>query len=259
MTGTISIARDGAVATLTLDRPQVRNALNPEMIADVRAGFEELSADPSVRVVVLRGAGAAFCAGGDLNWMRDVLGQTEAEVKADSRNLLDMYRAIDACPKLVVAQVRGAAYAGAMGILACCDVVIARRDASFCLSEIRIGLVPGIVAAFMVPRIGTHRFRYLAASAVAFDGEAALAAGLAHEITDGDAELDARTKAHVELGLQSSPDAIAKTGELIRALGGPDRSMLDAGLAWNAQARLSDEAQEGISAFLEKRRPAWAR
>ena len=98
MTATISIARDGAVATLTLDRPQVRNALNPEMIADIRAGFEELSADPSVRVVILRGAGAAFCAGGDLNWMRDVLGQTEAEVKADSRNLLDMYRTIEPAP-----------------------------------------------------------------------------------------------------------------------------------------------------------------
>ena len=257
MTRTISVARDGAVATLTLDRPQVRNALNPGMIADIRTGFEKLSSDPAVRIVVLRGAGAAFCAGGDLNWMRDVLGQTEAEVTADSRNLLDMYRTIDTCPKLVIAQVHGAAYAGAMGILACCDVVIARRDTRFCLSEIRIGLVPGIVAAFLVPRIGTHRFRYLAASAITFDGEAALAAGLVHEIAEDDSELDARTKAHVELGLQSSPDAIAKTGELIRALGGPDRSMLDTGLAWNARARLSDEAQEGISAFLNKRKPAW--
>ena len=259
MTRTISIARDGAVATLTLDRPQVRNALNPEMIADIRAGFEKLSSDQTIRIIVLRGAGAAFCAGGDLNWMRDVLGQTETEVTVDSRNLLDMYRTIDTCPKLVVARVHGAAYAGAMGILACCDVVIARRDARFCLSEIRIGLVPGIIAAFLVPRVGTHRFRYLATSAITFDGEAALAAGLVHETAEDDSELDARVKAHVALGLQSSPGAIAKTGELIRALGGPDQPMLDTGLAWNARARLSEEAQEGISAFLEKRSPAWFR
>ena len=253
---TILVSRDGPLARVTLNRPEIRNALNPQMIMEVREAFDDLSGDEEVRVVVIEGAGPAFCAGGDLNWMRDVLGMTKAEVEADSRNLLDMYQAIDLCPKTVICRVHGAAFAGATGILAASDIVIARRDTQFRISEVRLGLLPGLIAALIVPRAGAHWFRYLAKSAVLFEGETARLAGLVHELVDDEAELDARVSVHVALALEASPEAIAGTGELIAAIGsgGDD---LEIGLGFNARSRLSAEAQEGISAFLEKRRPNW--
>lgn len=257
---TIAVDEDGAVATVSLNRPEVRNAMNPDMIAEIGAIMHHLNADPAVRVIVLRGNGRTFCAGGDLNWMRDVLGQSEDQVAADSRHLLDMYRAIADSPKLVVARLHGAAVAGALGVVACADVAIAERNATFCVSEVRIGLVPGIIAAFLLPRMGPGWFGYLAKTATPFDAETARLAGLVHEVADDEADLDGRVAAQVERGLQASPDAIEKTGRLIADLGYRiDEETFDTGLLYNAKARLSAEAQEGISAFLEKRRPAWDR
>ena len=256
--GTVSVARSDAVLRIALDRPEVRNAMNPEMIAELRAAFDAAAADGAVRIVVVEGNGPAFCAGGDLNWMSDVFGKSEEEVTAESRELMEMYRAIDTCPKLVVARVHGAVFAGAMGIIAASDVVIAERETRFCVSEVRIGLAPGLIAALLLPRIGPHWLRYLAKSAIVFDADTALRANLVHEIASGVEELDARVAAHVELGLQASPDAIAATGRLIAALGGAaDEDAFARGLEVNVEARFSGAAQEGISAFLEKRRPAW--
>lgn len=256
--GTVGIDRSGAVMRVALNRPEVRNAMNPAMIAELRAAFEDASADDSVRIVVVEGNGPAFCAGGDLNWMRDVFGKSEEEVTAESRELLEMYRAIDGCPKLVIARVHGAVFAGAMGIVASSDVVIAERDTRFCVSEVRVGLAPGLIAALLLPRIGPHWLRYLAKSAIVFDADTALRANLVHETASGEGELDARVAAHVELGLQASPDAIAATGRLIATLGGAaDGDSFARGLEVNVEARFSGAAQEGISAFLEKRRPAW--
>lgn len=255
---TIDVAIDRAVATLSLNRPEVRNAMNPVMIREITAAFEEFNASDTVRVVVLRGEGGVFCAGGDLNWMRDVLGQTEAEVVEDSRFLLNMYRAINDSPKLVIAAIEGAAIAGALGILSCADIIIAETKAKFCVSEVKIGLVPGIIAAFIIPRIGTSWFRYLSKSALLFDAETARRTGLVHEIADGPEDLAGRVQHHVELGLSSSPEAIAETGNLIGALGNIiSEETFDNALLYNAKARLSNAAQEGISAFLEKRSPAW--
>lgn len=256
---TVSVEIDGAVATLSLNRPAVRNAMNPAMIREITDAFAEFNASDVIRVVVLRGESGVFCAGGDLNWMRDVLGQTEREVIEDSRHLLDMYRAINESPKLVIAEIQGAAVAGALGILSCSDIVIAEAQTKFCVSEVKIGLVPGIIAAFIVPRIGTSWFRYLSKSALSFDTEIARTAGLIHEIADDPQDLARRVKVHVDLGLASSPHAIAETGNLINALGHAiSEEALDNGLLFNAKARLSDAAQEGISAFLEKRPPAWS-
>lgn len=255
---TISVDRDGPVATLSLNRPDVRNAMNPEMIGEIRTAFDDLNGNSDIRVIVLQGNGHAFCAGGDLNWMRDVLGQSEEDVVSDSRNLLEMYRAINDSPKLVIARLHGAAVAGALGILSCADIAIAHQDTKFCVSEVKIGLVPGIIAAFILPRVGPSWFAYLSKSAILFDAGTARTAGLIHEIANDEAELDRRVKSHVALALKSSPDAIAATGNLIRDLGYKiDEETFDTGLLYNAKARLSDAAQEGISAFLEKRNPAW--
>jgi methylglutaconyl-CoA hydratase len=257
-TSTIDVAIDGPVATVSLNRPDVRNAMNPTMIGEIRDAMATLNASPEIRVIVIRGTGKAFCAGGDLNWMRDVLGQAEDEVVEDSRNLLDMYRAIHESPKLVIARLQGAAVAGALGIVACCDIAIAEAETKFCVSEVKIGLVPGIIAAFILPRIGPGWFGYFAKSGITFDAEAARASGFIQEVADGEAALDARVAAHVSLALSSSPDAIADTGKLIANLGyAIDEETFDTGLKYNAKARLSDAAQEGISSFLEKRNPAW--
>ncbi|MFT5489453.1 MAG: methylglutaconyl-CoA hydratase [Paracoccaceae bacterium] len=255
---TISVTQDGPVATVSLNRPDVRNAMNPEMIGEITTAFEAFNADNDVRVIVLRGEGSIFCAGGDLNWMKDVLGQTEEQVVDDSRHLLNMYRSVNDSPKLVIAALRGAAVAGGLGILSCADVVIAEAQTKFCISEVKIGLVPGIIAAFILPRMGPGWFRYLSKTAILFDTETARTAGLIHEIAADDADLAARVAEHTKRALNASPDAIADTGHLIDALGyGVSEETLDKGLLFNAKARLSDAAQEGISAFLEKRSPAW--
>lgn len=255
---TISVTVDGPVARLSLDRPEVRNALNPEMIGEITAAFSEFNENPNVRVVILRGNGGVFCAGGDLNWMKDVLGQTEEEVREDSRHLLNMYRSINGSPKPVIAALEGAVIAGGLGLVACSDVVIAEAETKFCVSEVKIGLAPGIIAAYMLPRIGLGWMRYLSKTAVLFDSETARTAGLVHEIAVDTADLDNRIAAHIKLALGASPDAIARTGRLIDDLGYVvTEEMLSTGLKYNAKARLSDEAQEGISSFLEKRKPEW--
>ncbi|MAI49718.1 MAG: enoyl-CoA hydratase [Rhodospirillaceae bacterium] len=255
---TISITQNDAVATISLSRPDVRNAMNPEMIREITAAFEAFNIDDSIRVIVIRGEGAVFCAGGDLNWMKDVLDQTEEQVVDDSRHLLNMYRSINGSPKLVIAALRGAAVAGGLGIISCADVVIAETDTKFCISEVKIGLVPGIIAAFILPRVGPSWFRYLSKTAILFDTETARMAGLIHEVAQDDDDLEHRVAAHTKRALNASPDAIADTGRLISTLGYDiTEDNLSTGLLFNAKARLSDAAQEGISAFLEKRPPAW--
>ena len=255
---TISVAVDGPVARLSLDRPQVRNALNPEMIGEITAAFSELNENPDVRVVILRGNGGVFCAGGDLNWMKDVLGQTEEEVQEDSRHLLNMYRSINGSPKPVIAGLEGAVIAGGLGLVACSDVVIAEAETKFCVSEVKIGLTPGIIGAYMLPRIGPGWMRYLSKTATLFDCETARTAGLVHEIAADTTDLNNRIATHIKLALGASPDAIARTAQLIDDLDNVvTEEMLSTGLIYNAKARLSDEAQEGISSFLEKRKPAW--
>ncbi len=256
--GTIAIDRSGAVMRVALNRPEFRNAMNPEMIAEIRSAFESAATDDVIRIVVIEGNGPVFCAGGDLNWMRDVFDKSEEEVTAESRELMEMYRAIDGCPKLVIARVHGAVFAGAMGIVASSDIVIAECETRFCISEVRVGLAPGLIAALLLPRIGPHWLRYLAKSAIVFDADTALKANLVHEIVTGDDELEARVAAHVDLALQASPDAIAATGRLVHALGAAaDEDSFARGLEFNVEARFSGAAQEGISAFLEKRRPVW--
>ncbi len=254
----ITVDINGGIAKLRLNRPDVRNALNPKMIGEITDAFTVLSDDDLVRVIVIDGMGDTFCAGGDLNWMKDVLGQSEAEVMEDSRHLLNMYHAIHSCPKLVISAVQGAAIAGALGILSCSDVVIAEAKTVFCLSEVKIGLVPGIVGTFLIPRLGLSWFRYFAKTGIAFDTETARTAGLIHEIADSKNKVEERVYKHIKLALSASPAAIAKTNDLIGSIGYKlKEDALSAGLLFNAQARLSEEAQEGISSFLDKREPAW--
>ena len=246
------------IATVALNRPDRRNAINPEMMDELLAALERLGGDEAVRAIVLRGNGTVFCAGGDLNWMRDTEGATEEEVARDSARLQQVYIAAANCPKTIVGRLHGAAMAGALGLVACCDVAIAETDTKFCLSEVRIGLAPGIVAGFLLPKIGAGWFRYLATGAVVFGTEVAARAGLIHEVAEDGADLDARVEAHCRLALAASPEAIAGTKALVADLGyRPDPALYETGLGWNVKTRMSDAAQEGIGAFLERRKARW--
>ena len=257
---TISVETDKrGIATVALNRPERRNAINPEMMDELLAALDRLGGDDIVRAIVLRGEGKVFCAGGDLNWMRDTEGATEDEVTRDSARLQRVYAAAAACPKTIVGRLHGAAMAGALGLVACCDIAIAESETEFCLSEVRLGLAPGIIAGFLLPRIGAGWFRYLATGAVVFGTDVAARSGLIHEVAADGADLDARVEAHCRLALAASPEAIAGTKALVADLGyGPDPALFPMGLGWNVRTRMSAAAQEGIGAFLERRKARWA-
>ncbi len=257
---TITVSTDGnGIAGVTLNRPEVRNAMNARLIAEVTDAFTALGADDGVRAIVVRGAGKAFCAGADLNWMRDVEDHTSDEVAADSRRLEAMYRAIDECPKTTIARIHGAAMAGALGIAACADVVIAEKATKFCVSEVRLGLTPGIISTFLLPKVGASRLRYWAVSAIPFEAEEALRAGLVHRIADGEDDLDRLLDAQIGLALAAAPEAVAWTKELLAEAGGAgDPRVFEFGLRSNLRARTSAIAKAGIGAFLDKRAPPWS-
>ncbi len=257
---TIAVSCDPrGIAAVTLNRPEIRNAMNARLIAEVTDAFIELGADDGVRAIVIRGAGKAFCAGADLNWMRDVEDHTADQVAADSRRLEAMYRAIDECPKTTIARLHGAAMAGALGITACADVAIAERATKFRVSEVRLGLTPGIISTFVLPKVGASRLRYWAVSAIVFDAEEALRAGLIHQVADGEDDLDRRVLAHIDLALGAAPEAVAWTKQLLaEASGAGDAAAFDRGLEWNLRARTSDVAKAGIAAFLDKRPAPWS-
>ncbi len=257
---TLEVTRDArGVATVVLDRPERRNAMNPEMIADLAATVGALGEDASVRAVVFRGNGPVFCAGADLGWMRAAEGAREDDIAADSRALQEMYAVLAACPKATIARLHGAVMAGALGLVAGCDIALAASGTRFCLSEVRLGLAPGIVSSFLLPRIGPGWFRYFAVSGRVFGTAEALAAGLIHVAAADEAALDAALEEHCGLALEASPGAIAATKALLSDMGAvPESARFADALAWNLRTRASDAAREGISAFLARRPPAWA-
>ena len=257
---TIEVERDArGIVTVTLNRPEVRNAMNAVLIAEMTDAFADLGGDSKVRGVIVRGAGKVFCAGADLNWMRDVEGHTDDEVAADSRKLQTMYCTIADCPKPVAARIHGAAMAGGLGVVACCDVVIAHISTKFCLSEVRLGLVPGIIGPFLLPKTGPSWLRYLGMTAVTIEAPAALQAGLVHEVAEDDEDLDRRIAAHADLMIAASPEATAQTKQLLADFGAaPPAELFDSSLRWNVKARTSEAARAGIGAFLDRRPAPWA-
>lgn len=255
---TLRRTTDGrGVTTLTLDRPDVRNALNPALIGDLAAAVDEAGGDGRARVVVLTGAGVTFCSGADLNWMR-AAADDPAEAQRDSQRLHDLLLALDRLPCPVVARVNGAAFGGALGLIACADVVVAARGAVFAFSEARLGLVPAVISPFVLPRIGVARARRWFLTGERFDADAAADAGLVHEVA-GQAELDDAVARVVGALLRGAPGSQAAIKDLIRqvtAAGTPEKAgALTTDLI--ARLRTSDEGQEGMAAFLERREPNW--
>jgi len=258
----LRVERDGAFAWVTLDRPDVRNAFNAELIAELRRTFTVFATEPPtvLRGVVLSGAGPAFCAGADIEWMRSSIGLTAADNEHDAEAMQSMFDAIDACPAPVVARVQGAALGGGMGLCAVADVVIATADATFGFTETRLGILPAVISTFVLPKIGESHARALFTTGIRFDAERARRIGLVHEVVADEAELDAAVVRVTEALLAAGPDAARASKALVREL-----RTLDAAQARRhtvrriAELRASAEGQEGLAAFLERRRPDWDR
>ena len=255
---TLEISVAGKVATITLNRPQLRNAFNEDAIADLTMAFDEVSQDTGVRAIVLAANGPAFCAGADLNWMKKMAGYTAAENEADALRLADMLRTIYFSPKPVVARVQGDCYAGGMGLVAACDIVVASDNVNFCLSEVKLGLIPATISPYVIKAMGEQASRRWFLTAERFDARAAHRLGLAHEVVPLE-QLDASVDAIVQALVANSPNAVREAKKLVRDIAGlPIDDVLLADTAGRIAAiRASGEGREGVAAFLEKRKPSW--
>jgi methylglutaconyl-CoA hydratase len=252
--------RDGAVARLRLNRPQLHNAFDATVIAALTGALENVATDPHVRVVVIEGEGASFSAGADLNWMRGMAAAGEAENRDDALALARLMRRLDELPKPTIARVQGAAFGGGVGLVACCDIAIASANAKFGLTESKLGLLPAVISPYVVAAIGARESRRWFATAELFDAATAHRIGLLHEVVDDEQALDAAVQRQIDLLLKAGPVAAAEAKQLVRTVaahGDRDRHDVD-NAALIARLRVSPEGQEGIGAFLEKRKPAWS-
>jgi len=253
------VERSGGVATVRLDRPEVRNAFDETLASALELAFRFLGHEAAVRVVMLRGSGDFFCAGGDLGWMKRAGALPLPENRADARAFAGAFAAVDGCPKPVVARVAGAALGGGAGLVAACDVAVSAESAVFGFPEVKLGLIPAAISPYVIPKIGWSQARRLFLTGERFDARTAAALGLVHRVVP-DAALDAAVDETVQLLLANGPAACARAKALVRQLNAlaPSRSLLDLTAGAIAEARASAEAHEGIAAFLEKRKPKWA-
>ncbi|UTY57272.1 enoyl-CoA hydratase/isomerase family protein [Massilia sp. erpn] len=255
---TLSISIADKLATVTLNRPDVRNAFNEQTINELTLAFNELGRDDVVRAIVLAANGPAFCAGADLNWMKKMAGYTHAENHADAMQLAQMLRAIYLCAKPVVAKVQGDCYAGGMGLVAACDIAVAVEEANFCLSEAKLGLIPATISPYVIKAMGENAARRYFLTAERFSAREAHRIGFVHETVGADA-LDTKVNEIVKALLTNSPNAVKEAKVLVREV--VNQPVSDALLADTAlriaQIRASEQGREGVQSFLEKRKPNW--
>ena len=256
--GFLTTRRDGPVEYLTLNRPEVRNAFNEDVIAELTAWAAQTHADRAVRVVVLAGAGPTFSAGADVQWMAKTVAYTRDENLRDAAAASAMFAAIDALPQPVVGRVHGAALGGGAGLAAVCDIVVAEDSAVFGFTEVKLGILPAVISPFSIAKIGRSAARELFLTGVRFSAAHAREIGLVHAVVPA-AELDAKVDAYVRELLTAAPEAVAAAKALIREVW---TRPLEQARPLTADAiatrRVSAEGQEGLRAFLEKRKPAWA-
>ena len=249
----------GAVRWLWLNRPEVRNAFNDALIADIAAAFADVEAAAGTRVVVIAARGPAFCAGADLNWMRSMAGYGHADNHADALKVARMFHAVHSCSKPVVARVHGDAFGGGVGLAAACDVVIGLDTVSFVLSEVKLGIVAATISPHLVRAMGARQAARYMLTAERFTAKRAHELGLVHELANS-ATLDSTIDSVCNSLLAAGPAALAATKRLLAdVVEAPiDDVLLAATAKCIADARVSPEGREGIAAFLEKRAPSWA-
>ncbi|MGH8735710.1 MAG: enoyl-CoA hydratase/isomerase family protein [Burkholderiales bacterium] len=252
----LEVTKAGGVARVTLNRPELRNAFDDELIKRLTAAFQDVSTDKSVRVMVLAGNGPAFCAGADLNWMKRMAGYGYDENLADAKALAEMLAALDRLPKPTIARVHGPVFAGGTGLVAACDIAVGTPEAKFCLSEAKLGLSPATISPYVMRAMGEREARRYFLTAEVFDAQEALRIGMLSVLTD---KLDDTIDELVKHLLAGGPEAHAKIKALIRAVAGrrPDDALVAETAKQIAEIRGSPEGKEGIAAFLEKRKPGW--
>ena len=258
MTTPLDIQRQGAVARVWLNRPDVRNAFNDSVIAELTAAFRELGADASLRAIVIGGHGKAFCAGGDLNWMRAMADYSWEQNRADAQALADMLYTLYTCPLPLVGRVHGDCYAGGVGLASVCDVLVAAEGMHFCLSEARLGLLPATIGPYVVRALGEQASRRYFISAERFGAAEAHRLGFVHELATAET-IDAKVDAIVQTLVANGPAAVKASKKLVQDLAGqPLTAALRADTARRiADIRASDEGREGVQSFLNKRTPRW--
>ena len=254
---TILVDESEGVRTITLNRPERRNALTPEMQVELIGALEDAGKARSCRVVVLRGAGEAFCGGLDLEYLQAMAGRPAEELEADARRIALMLRTLYELPKPTIAVVQGAAIAGGAGLATICDLTLAAKGARFGYTEVRIGFVPAVVSAYLVLQVGDQRARELLVTGRLFDGVEGQRLGLVTEVM-AEEELESRVEGFAKLLMENSPVSMRATKALLAE---QNRVWLDAAIeaamAANAKARETVDFREGVAAFLEKRKPRW--
>jgi len=245
-------------ATVTLTRAEMRNAFNDEVIAALTETYTELGRREDVRAIVLAAEGPAFCAGADLNWMRRMADYSEAENLADAGKLAGMLRVLAECPKPTVARIQGDVYAGGMGLVAACDIAVAADTAGFCLSEVKLGLIPATISPYVIRAMGTRAAQRYFLTAERFDAAEAHRIGLVHEVVAA-AMLDSRVDEIVKALVTAGPAAVRACKRLVQDVAGreiePD--LIASTVRAIADIRASAEGREGVQSFLQKRKPAW--
>lgn len=259
MSDSLTIDTDArGVATLTLNRPDKHNALSAPLMDALTQAAADLGADPSVRVVVLTGAGASFCAGGDLAWMQAQMAAGPAERDAAARKLATMLQVLNTVPKPLIGRVQGPAFGGGIGLMSVCDVAVGVQGARFGLTETRLGLIPATIGPYVAARMGEAMARRVYMSSRLFDAQEAVTLGLLARAVPAD-DLDAAVEAEVTPYLSCAPGAVAAAKAQLRSLGPRiDDAVIDATIAALSARWDSAEAEEGISAFFARRKPGWA-
>lgn len=257
-TTALTLEFQGPLATITLTQPEVRNAFSDEVIADITHAFHAVGKRSDVRAVVLAAEGPAFCAGANLNWMRRMADYSREENEQDAEKLAFMLRTIYECPKPTIARVQGDVYAGGMGLVAACDMAVSVDTANYCLSEVKLGLIPATISPYVIRAMGARAAHRYFLTAERFNAAEALRIGFVHEVVSAD-QLDAKVGELVNALTSASPNAVRECKKLVQDVAERDisRLLIDRTVEGIADIRASDEGKEGVQSFLQKRKPAW--
>ena len=258
MSQALTLIVEGAVATITLTQPEIRNAFSDEVIAEITQAFRTAGERPDVRAIVLAAEGPAFCAGANLNWMRRMADYTRDENVQDAGMLAEMLRVIYECPKPTIARVQGDVYAGGVGLVACCDIAVSADHVNYCLSETKIGLIPATISPYVIRAMGARAAHRYFLTAERFNAAEALRIGFVHEVVHVD-DLDVKVDGILKNLLSASPNAVRAAKKLVQDVA--EREINAALIAQTvegiADIRASEEGREGVQSFLAKRKPSW--
>ncbi len=247
------------VANITLNRPELHNAFNEVVMAELTEAFTTVGAEDNVRAIILRSEGKSFCAGADVNWMKRMVGYSIEENVEDANLLARMLRTIRECPKPVIARIHGAAIGGGVGLAAACDIAVAVESGVFCLSEVKLGIIPAVISPFVLEKIGMGNMRRYALTAERFSAAEAKRIGLIHEVLASVEEMDAWIEAQLKLILSNGPEAMSMCKRVLDEVSAIDWDRIQSLTTRRiAERRVSSEGQEGLKSFLEKKPPNWA-